>query len=889
MAPQPKPRAGRRADLAALLALAALVLFFFYRIAITNRVLAGVDVLGYFYPYREAVAEAWRAGRLPLWNPYLFMGAPLLANSQAAVLYPLHWPLAGLAVPKQVAWSIVMHIWLAGAGTYLLARRRPGLSPLAAFLAAAVFCLGGFLGAQVEHINQLNASAWLPWLLLCLEAALAGGRRRWLAVLAAAGLVALALLAGHTQAAYIVFFGAGVYALLRGWGALRRRQWLPGLAGLGLLLAAGLMGALLAAGQLLPTLELTALSTRSGGLPYNEAASFSLKPTLAFQALLPPYLWPPPFSEYVAYIGLSGLALAAFGAWAVVRRRRPGAEALILAGLGLFLALGAYNPVYYLLYKLVPGFGLFRAPARWLLLYSLGAALLAGIGLDSLPATVRGRPFARLARPALALLLLLELFLAGRRLAYNQPTAPAAYESLRSAPSHLLADRGGEPFRFLSLSDIRYDPGDMGDLQAMYSDSLSDQELYDLLVATKMKEVLAYNLPLTYRLASVDGYDGGLLPLARYVALERLFLDEAEIWPDGRLRQQLREVPESRLLSLLNVKYVLTDKTQDAWIDGIFYDLEHTVPLGELALEPLPAVNATHLGLVSYLSGTAQIEDGTPVASLVITASDGTTTTATVRAGNETAEGRYAAGQVAHDEARVVHRWRDEAGGSDYLGFFDLGRRIEPAAISIRSLLPGQAFFLRGLTLVDQVTGTSRHLSIHPAYDLVHSGDVKIYQNRQVLPRALVAHRARLVSDDETAIALLRDPAFDPATEVLLAGGRELTGPPPATPPQVEVVSYEPEEVRINARLAAPGYLLLSDTYYPGWTAEVDGEPATIERADVYFRAVYLDAGDHQVTFRYRPASVRLGLILSLAALAAWLLALALLSANRRHRATSAP
>ncbi|MGD2207749.1 MAG: hypothetical protein PVH17_13320, partial [Anaerolineae bacterium] len=192
------PKRMRRLDAAALAVLTLLTLVFFWKIALTNRVLAGLDVFAYFYPYRHFVSEGLRAGRLPLWNPYLFMGAPLLANSQAAVLYPLHWPLIWLSTPKQIAWSIVLHIWLAGAGTYLFVRRAMRLPPGAALFAAAVFSLGGFLGAQVEHVNQLNASAWLPWLLLCLECAMGQGSQRWLALLGGGAVVGLALLAGHT-------------------------------------------------------------------------------------------------------------------------------------------------------------------------------------------------------------------------------------------------------------------------------------------------------------------------------------------------------------------------------------------------------------------------------------------------------------------------------------------------------------------------------------------------------------------------------------------------------------------------------------------------------------------------------------------------------------------
>ena len=868
-------------DWAALAALAVLTLAFFWKIALTNRVLVGLDLYSYFYPYRDFVGEALRAGHLPLWNPYLFMGAPLLANSQAAVLYPLNWPLLWLSPPHQVAWSIVLHIWLAGTGLYLFARHAVRLGRWASLAAALIFAFGGFLGAQVEHVNQLSASAWLPWLLLCIEGAAGSmrhgaadparrGLRPWLAIVAGGLIVALILLAGHTQAAYIDLFGAAVYALLRGMG--RPFRW-NRLRRLGVLALMALLGVALAAAQLLPALELSQLSVRGGGLPYREAVSFSLEPGLILKAFLPPLVWEPPFSEYVAYIGLIGLALAAAGAWAALRKSRAAGPprhgvsshwvvALILAGLGVFLALGLYNPAYYLLYKFVPGINLFRAPARWLFLYAFGAAILAGVGLEAL---LKSRTW----KGVVVLLLAVELFVAGRRLAYNNPTAPAAYDSMRTAPAHLLAQQedGLHLFRFLSMSDVEYDPGDMGDLQAMYGPQLPEEAVYDLIVTTKMKEVLAFNLPLRYGLFSVDGYDGGLLPTAWYVTLERLFLAEDQIWPDGRLRQQLRQVPPARLLGLLNVEYVITDKTQDVWVDGVYYDLEHTVPLGQVTLANLPDLQATHLGAVSYLTGTAGLADGTPVARVTVTATDGTVVTATLHAGTDTAEGLYEGQPVAHRQARVAHRWKDNEQGSDYITLIDLGRALTPQTIQVESLLPDDetaSVALRGLTLIDERTGTSRNLSVDPDYQLVHSGDVKIYRNLAVLPRAFVVHRAGVIADDEQALAALRDPAFDPAGEVILAEGDELAAASGQS--AAEIVAYEPERVEIQTSLDAPGYLVLTDAYYPGWTVEVDGRPVQLLRADLYFRAVALDAGDHHVVFRFQPASVRWGLITSLIA-----------------------
>ena len=79
----------------------------------------------------------------------------------------------------------------------------------------------------------------------------------------------------------------------------------------------------------------------------------------------------------------------------------------------------------------------------------------------------------------------------------------------------------------------------------------------------------------------------------------------------------------------------------------------------------------------------------------------------------------------------------------------------------------------------------------------------------------------------------------------------------------VRITSYEPDEVRIEASLPRPGFLLLLDTYFPGWTASVNGRPTRIFRADYNFRAVSLPAGKSTIRFSYRPKSLRIGMALS--------------------------
>ena len=438
--------------LAAGLVLAGFVALLYYPLLFTNRVLATGDILLYFYPYRDFVAGALRAGRIPFWNPYLFGGAPLLANPQAAVLYPLHWPLIWLPVTKQVYWSAAIHTWLLGMGGYCLLRYW-GSGAWAALVTALVLSGAGIVGGLMGHLNQLNVAAWGLWAVLCIEGANLGqhGRAgtRWPGVLgrsAALGLVvALMLLAGHTQTVYIVLFGLGLWCL---WPAVQR-QWRETLARLIVYAAGVVLGTLLSAPQLLPTLELSGLGLRTGGLNYLDATSFSLKPLQLPWTLLPTYgllsmqsvFDTPAYTEFIAYIGAVGLVLAVLGAWK--GRGRARAFGLVLVVTGLALGLGRWNPLYFALHASVPGFDLFRVPARWMLLYTYGAAVLAGLGTQWLLGKLTQKSGARAcslggAYPAAA---------CSRRLAAGG-TQPAAHASdgagssrRRALGARALADR----------------------------------------------------------------------------------------------------------------------------------------------------------------------------------------------------------------------------------------------------------------------------------------------------------------------------------------------------------------------------------------------------------------------------------------------------------------
>ena len=150
-----------------------------------------------------------------------------------------------------------------------------------------------------------------------------------------------------------------------------------------------------------------------------------------------------------------------------------------------------------------------------------------------------------------------------------------------------------------------------------------------------------------------------------------------------------------------------------------------------------------------------------------------------------------------------------------------------------------------------------------------HGVDGRIYRNDAALPRAFVVTEARCLQPAEV-LKRMRARTVDFRREVLLTDCLEATpgdhrsprsdAPSPGT---ARIERYGADRVMISAETDQGGYLVLTDAWFPGWTAHVDGRETRVERADHAFRAVKLGPGRHDVEFRYAPMSIRLGLALS--------------------------
>jgi len=159
-----------------------------------------------------------------------------------------------------------------------------------------------------------------------------------------------------------------------------------------------------------------------------------------------------------------------------------------------------------------------------------------------------------------------------------------------------------------------------------------------------------------------------------------------------------------------------------------------------------------------------------------------------------------------------------------------------------------------------------------------NGSDATIYTNDNALPRAWVVSGQDVVSDDAQALTTIGSAAFDPRQQVVtdtpLPGITK--GAVSAAPGATSITTYDSQRVAVRVDAKRTSELVLSDTWYPGWQATVDGHSVPIDRVDYTLRGVAIPPGRHQVVFTYAPASFRTGWVVSLGAAIIWLVELAL-------------
>lgn len=598
----------------------------------------------------------------------------------------------------------------------------------------------------------------------------------------------------------------------------------------------------------------------------------------------------------------------------------------IIAAAALLLAFGAYLPFnsYRLLHR-VPVYNLFRASGRHLMEFDFAMALLAGWGATALARMERAAARRLLAGSIAAIAtvvlvggIIYRFF--SRRLATDIPLpaqagawsnpefyVPVVFFALSAAALLLYSRRGAAltgaglvavlfldsmSFGFFyewrtvdhNLSARLADPPTVRFIKQREADWNSFRVVSQSPAPYgRQQDLLNYpNLSIARGLQSVNGYDPLRLGQVAEVA-GRMTLD-------GVIEDPLALGAAHQGFNLLNAKYLLQERPHSATanerveIEGVsFRDAPLQITLGARAQSRFDVMMAANeLVVVSALDDANKIPAGTPVLNVRLHTGDGQVIERQLLAGRDTSA-------WTPDSSAPINAW-NEVGfrGKGFLARLPFDR-AEIKSLELNSLLEGDArLFLSRASLLDSETKAAYPLEVwQPAperwHKLAEFGEVEVYENLKAMPRAWFASRAAIARSAEVLRIIrsgrLKDGApFDPATTVLLESelfaNRQLktaainSGATELPKADVKVTAYRPNRIEVQTNNPAAGFLVLSEIYYRGWEARVDGQRASVDRVNFTLRGVELPPGQHTVEFNFRAHSFRNGAVWSFVGLA---------------------
>jgi len=862
-------------DTLAIFVLTALPLIFFWRVALGLVVFNGDEVSSVFLPFRLMLAQALSEWRLPLWSPLLQAGYPIFAEGEIAALYPPNWILSLLPIQLALSYSVLLHLAWTCVGMYVFCRTSE-LQVTSALFAGFVFGFSGFFIAHNQHLALLASASWLPWLLFVQRQAQWAwheGKRNWIIWVVLGGyIIALQIFAGSANIAAIDLFAFVIFGVIG--GVISNRQTtlnLPRvvLGSFLLTLVSIVLGTGISAIQWLPTAELLNYSERGQELGSSFISSYSLTlPALAHFILPFDTLGRPTVTnlEYWGYIGIVPLLLAVISP--ALRRDVRTRFFFVFALVALSLALGDANPIYPL-FNYIPVFNRFRVPARFIELVLFAIAFLAALSFEEVKHRLSDGSLAR----AVVLMAMFSA-LSGVLIVFGNALGLADWLRVWSILPWVLASMGV-----------------IGILCAAFR-RIGAWNFSTLVVGLTLIDVICFAQPFAYTINPLIPAANLILPSRPVLAMEnspvpdRVFTTiyneslrpnrlvvagkpSAQIYSPLALQrnQAYTDAMSAAMLNLMNVRYFLQDSNAPLPPGPIGLDLLQ-------APVEIPPRRVTQVEITSFTDHTEKLTDGVLAGELTLTAVDGTQRVLPIRLGMDTADWAFDGfAQTSHSKPADVIRFpgyllslRQSFEGLKAVSRYTIRPPLRVTQISAKSNLPTGTLTIERVSLMDDSGKAASLAALAQRNDLslvFKSHAVAMYENRNVLPRVFMVHRAEVLNDAQVWVRI-HEPNFDPVQVVLLNDGAPREPNEQEIPSdQIVLVEYRPERVLINVSTDTPGYLLLADTWYPGWKVWVDGQLSTIHRADYLFRAVEIPAGRHHVLFEYFPASVVNGALIS--------------------------
>lgn len=815
-----------------------------------------------FYPARRYLTESLRRGTLPLWNPYIFGGHPVLGDTNTPNYYPFNLLAALLLAPERalpiLAW---LHVILSGTLMYVFLRTLE-LRPEAALLGSVSWMLSEFTVVWLESPEKLSTLAWMPGVFACFKVAVRRRRLTWAII---GGLpFGLQILGGQTQIALYSAMLLGLYAVFHvlssSWTQRRLDVW-PVVA----LAIIGVMGTGVGAVQFSPTYQLVKLGHRielpqqvllSTRWPLRHLVTLWL-PDFFGNALRYDYRSVANFVETAAYFGIAP-ALLCFMSLFVNRHRSN----WFAGGLFVSVLLIAGGTRLARVAVWVPGFRYFNLSRLAGLLAFPGAIMAAmaahavsalssqhqkrliwgGLVAVSLMALITGwvvstdpgdvaQHWTVIRADLVRTLVLVGLVIVALAVVTRWPRVGLAGLLLLT-----FADlyQWGEPFNPVHSTDILYPENEVVDLLRQ------DNSLYRALPLKTDWIIFGPNVLSVFDIAEVGGYTS--LTVQRYQELIRV------IDPGAETGSTIAASRFSPLYSMLNVKYVLSAHSLPTVVELARYE--------GCTSQTKALVNSDYFqqSFVTQQAGLNRID--------VMLAHVG-------QVGNQPVRFRLWHGDVGDELVADITNPANELPDRGPSIFF-----FAPVSDSI-----GDRFTWRveapearpdatvAICLTDDVQDQTASFVAYGAMlqhiDLCQN--VWIYQNPNVLPRAYIVHHAEVASGKQ-ALEVLQSPQFNMYRTVVLDEplppdqSASLSPTPIRSDAQAHITSYGAHRIDIQVQTPSPGILALSDVYYPGWRASIDEQPAQVFQVNHALRGIYLPAGSHAISFFFRPITFYAGL-----------------------------
>ncbi|MDB5352919.1 MAG: Bacterial rane protein YfhO [Planctomycetota bacterium] len=941
----------------------ALVLACFGQVLFSGEQFAYRDAGHFYYPLYQRVQQEWSKHRLPLWDSRENAGMPLLGNPTAAVLYPGKIIYSVLPYPWAARVYTIAHVAIALVGMYRLMRGWQTSREGSAF-AAIAYAFGAPVLFQYCNIIYLVGAAWVPYAIGAVDGWLRTGQRSSLLILALA--LAMQMLGGDPQAAYVTGLCAGGYALgltiarwrarvgrppargarslisilgvivawtvavllcawllpgyrpknlsggprpplplwpwvqlgvLTAWGAVASLCVMRRNRGSGTLLTmfvglacAASLAAMMSAAQLLPVTEFTGQSDRAAQDGPHDIFPFSLEPVRlaeliwpevygsnrygnhSWSSLLPPRhsmeVWVP--SLYLGGLTLV-LALSAFG----LRGDGPRRVWLSwIATLGLLASLGEFGgplwvarcvpaianvigehdtadtqairkdgmlrdgdgSVYGLMATVVPGFGGFRYPSKLLTFVCLGVAGLSGIGLDRLLA---GR-----SRKAVHLALGLAVVSASLLVAiqFNQP-AFTAWLKTRLAGGGISAFGPFNPdgawresrnglfhgtivfaCALAVLCSARHAPRFAGGAAlALLTADLIVANAH--LVITVPQPVFEGVPEVLRKIAEAEAEDPSPGPFR----IHRMPYWDPYGWYLSGSPARSREMVEWERKTL-QPKY------------GIVYDgVAYTMTEGVAELYDYRWFFSPFYGNRTQPDGPADDEKNPRRVYFPRRGFDIWNTRYFIVPAIDANDEKRSIGSFVLDTEPISPR-KEQLEGEQGKRFFDRWSKAEDwRLVKNKNVFP-RAWIVHNAEFRQPISGIGR-------------------QGRESMIQEMLYQNDRLWTMPRLQVQDLREKAY-----IEMEGGAELNrflSHSARDEEETASVEVDDQRVVIDVEMKSNGIVVLADVFYPGWELTVDDEPATILRTNRMMRGAAVEAGVHRLVYRYRPQSVRVGMMIS--------------------------